>query len=132
MSYLFFVLAIAFTALVFIGLPYLLISDYLLRKRETPVFNALVARVAEHIYRIANFAPEDRAAPLTEMDKPGLAEVQEALRLYTLEVDRDTRHACAEALGETFDAFYADGARPSELPDLYSRAHSAVMNTRSI
>jgi hypothetical protein len=35
--------------------------------------------LAERIYRIANFAPEDREAQLTLIDKPGLTEVEKVL-----------------------------------------------------
>jgi hypothetical protein len=34
---------------------------------------------AERIYRVANFAPEDRERPLTKMDEPGLKETLAAL-----------------------------------------------------
>lgn len=47
MSYLISILLIALTAVCFIGLPYLLVSDHRMRQRENPVFDALVARIKD-------------------------------------------------------------------------------------
>ena len=39
-----------------------------------------MSTLAERIYRIANFSPEDRDRPLTEMDEPGVAETYATLQ----------------------------------------------------
>lgn len=50
--------------------------------------------LAEEIYRIANFAPEDREAPLTGIDRPGLEEVRAALTLWQIVVNDNVGASC--------------------------------------
>jgi hypothetical protein len=50
------------------------------RAQLTPVAEEELKRLAEQFYRIANFDAQDRERPLTEIDKPGLQETEDALR----------------------------------------------------
>ncbi len=88
-----------------------------------------IKTLAEHIYRVANFAPDDRTSPLSAIDHIGLMETEKAVRIALLEQDRITRHACAEAALLSLPRGHRTDPVAIEVTQI---AHQACMNVNAV
>lgn len=87
---------------------------------------------AERIYRIANFAPEDRDQSLTAIDEAGLRETETVIRALLVKQDRDTRHACAEAVNSLASTTLRAHRNDPVMIESIQVAHNACLNAKSI